>query len=198
MRRFLADGETPIGIYRKLARDAPGTFLLESAEQGLWSRYSIVGARSHATLTARAGAAHWLGKPPAWVPTTGDPLAALRDTVAALQTPRLPGLPPLTGGGRWWTAVHGHGGGGRRGEFCGNAVEPCDGVGPRLVDALVGAVVVHRVGDEQEGAVAVVEHGQVGGQAHRELGDVEVVDRGVGQALPPAAPPASGPRRRPR
>ena len=51
VRRFLADGETPIGVYRKLARDAPGTFLLESAEQGLWSRWSIVGARSHATLT---------------------------------------------------------------------------------------------------------------------------------------------------
>jgi anthranilate synthase component 1 len=32
------------------------------------------------------------------VPTDGDPLLALRDTVEALQTPRLPGLPPLTGG----------------------------------------------------------------------------------------------------
>ena len=98
VRRFLADGETPIGVYRKLARDAPGTFLLESAEQGLWSRWSIVGARSHATLTAVDGEAHWLGEPPVGVPTGGDPLLALRDTVAALQTPRLPGLPPLTGG----------------------------------------------------------------------------------------------------
>ena len=98
VRRFLADGETPIGVYRKLAADAPGTFLLESAEQGLWSRYSIVGARSHATLTARDGEACWLGDPPVGVPTDGDPLVALRDTVAALQTPRLPGLPPLTGG----------------------------------------------------------------------------------------------------
>ncbi len=98
VRRFLADGETPIGVYRKLAQDAPGTFLLESAEQGLWSRYSIVGARSHATLTERDGEVHWLGDPPVGVPTDGDPLVALRDTVAALQTPRLPGLPPLTGG----------------------------------------------------------------------------------------------------
>jgi anthranilate synthase component 1 len=98
VRRFLADGETPIGVYRKLAADAPGTFLLESAEQGLWSRWSIVGARSHATLTAVDGQARWLGEPPVGVPTGGDPLLALRDTVAALQTPRLPGLPPLTGG----------------------------------------------------------------------------------------------------
>src|SRR3954470_19690200 len=98
VRRSLADGETPIGVYRKLARDAPGTFLLESAAQGLWSRWSIVGARHHATLPAVNGQARWLGGPPVGVPTGGDPLLALRDTVAALQTPRLPGLPPLTGG----------------------------------------------------------------------------------------------------
>jgi anthranilate synthase component 1 len=41
-RRVLADGETPIGVYRKLA-GGPGTFLLESAENGRsWSRYSFV------------------------------------------------------------------------------------------------------------------------------------------------------------
>ncbi|MHB1800545.1 MAG: anthranilate synthase component I, partial [Actinomycetes bacterium] len=41
VRRLLADAETPLSVYRKLADDAPGTFLLESAEQGRsWSRYS--------------------------------------------------------------------------------------------------------------------------------------------------------------
>ena len=98
VRRFLADGETPIGVYRKLADDRPGSFLLESAEHGMWARWSIVGAASRATLTARDGEAHWLGEPPVGVPTTGDPLLALRDTVEALRAPRLPGLPPLTGG----------------------------------------------------------------------------------------------------
>ncbi|NLT54627.1 MAG: anthranilate synthase component I [Actinomycetales bacterium] len=99
VRRFLADGETPIGVYRKLAGDRPGTFLLESAEHGgVWSRWSIVGADSRATLTERDGEVHWLGEPPAGVPVSGDPLLALRDTVEALGTPRLPGLPPLTGG----------------------------------------------------------------------------------------------------
>jgi anthranilate synthase component 1 len=34
VRRFLADGETPVGVYRKLAGDRSGTFLLESAEHG--------------------------------------------------------------------------------------------------------------------------------------------------------------------
>jgi anthranilate synthase component I len=99
VRKFLADGETPIGVYRKLAGDRSGTFLLESAEHGgVWSRWSIVGAASRATLTARDGVAHWIGDPPVGVPTGGDPLAALRDTVDVLSAPRLPGLPPLTGG----------------------------------------------------------------------------------------------------
>jgi len=98
-RRLLADGETPVGVYRKLAAERPGTFLLESAEHGgVWSRYSFVGARCAATLTERDGVAHWLGRPPAGVPTTGTPLDALRETVDLLRTERLPGLPPLTGG----------------------------------------------------------------------------------------------------
>ncbi|MEO7069676.1 MAG: anthranilate synthase component I [Nostocoides sp.] len=99
VRRLMADAETPIGVYRKLARDEPGTFLLESAEHGgVWSRYSIVGARSSAILTEVGGEAHWLGTPPVGVPTSGDPLDAVRDTLAALATEALPGLPPLTGG----------------------------------------------------------------------------------------------------
>jgi len=99
VRRLLADAETPLTIYRKLAQDAPGTFLLESAEHGgVWSRYSIVGARSHATLTERDGEAHWIGEPPVGVPTGGDPTEALRLTLEALATDRIAGLPPLTGG----------------------------------------------------------------------------------------------------
>ncbi|MFZ0324626.1 MAG: anthranilate synthase component I [Actinomycetes bacterium] len=99
-RRLLADAETPVGLYRKLAQNTPWTFLLESAEHGgVWSRYSIVGARSRAVLTEVDGQATWVGgAPPVGVPTSGDPLEALRDTVAALHTTALPGLPPLTGG----------------------------------------------------------------------------------------------------
>ncbi|MYW03960.1 anthranilate synthase component I [Streptomyces sp. SID3343] len=107
-RRFLADGDTPVGLYRKLAAERPGTFLLESAENGRsWSRYSFVGVRSAAVLTEVDGHARWLGSPPVGVPTEGDPLDVLRATVDALHTPRglhTPGeragleLPPLTGG----------------------------------------------------------------------------------------------------
>jgi anthranilate synthase component I len=98
-RRLLADGETPVGVYRKLAAERPGTFLLESAEHGgVWSRYSFVGARSAAILTEQGGEAVWLGTPPVGLPAGGDPLAAVRETFVALATPRLPDLPPLTGG----------------------------------------------------------------------------------------------------
>ncbi|MEU0658575.1 anthranilate synthase component I [Streptomyces lavendulocolor] len=100
-RRLLADGDTPVGLYRKLAAERPGTFLLESAENGRsWSRYSFIGVRSSATLTARDGRAHWLGTPPVGVPVDGDPLQALRATVEALHTPRdlASGMPPFTGG----------------------------------------------------------------------------------------------------
>ncbi|AXQ57716.1 MULTISPECIES: anthranilate synthase component I [Streptomyces] len=100
-RKLLVDGDTPVGLYRKLAAERPGTFLLESAENGRsWSRYSFVGVRSAATLTARDGEAHWLGAPPAGVPTDGDPLAALRATVETLHTPGdlAQDLPPFTGG----------------------------------------------------------------------------------------------------
>ncbi|WP_405800001.1 anthranilate synthase component I [Streptomyces sp. NBC_01506] len=103
-RRLLADGDTPVGLYRKLAAERPGTFLLESAENGRsWSRYSFIGVRSAATLTERDGRTHWLGTPPVGVPVDGDPLAALRATVEALHTPRTlhddeNDLPPFTGG----------------------------------------------------------------------------------------------------
>jgi len=100
-RRLLADAETPIGVYRKLA-GGPGTFLLESAEQGAgtaWSRYSFVGVRSAATLVERDGRAAWLGSPPAGVPTEGEVVDVLERTVAALTNNEAPpGLPPLTGG----------------------------------------------------------------------------------------------------
>lgn len=100
-RRLLADGDTPVGLYRKLAGERPGTFLLESAENGRsWSRYSFIGVRSDATLTVRDDQAHWLGNAPVGVPTEGDPLHALRETVRTLHTPRdlASGMPPFTGG----------------------------------------------------------------------------------------------------
>lgn len=98
-RKVLADSETPLSAYRKLADDRPGTFLFESAENGRsWSRWSFIGAGSPSALTVVDGEATWLGAVPADAPSGGDPLRALHETLEVLRTERLPGLPPLTGG----------------------------------------------------------------------------------------------------
>ncbi len=98
-RKVLADSETPLSAYRKLAADRPGTFLLESAENGRsWSRWSFIGAGSPSALTVRDGHAVWLGSTPVGAPTGGDPLEVLSQTIALLSTGPLAGMPPLSGG----------------------------------------------------------------------------------------------------
>ncbi|MCW2495402.1 anthranilate synthase component I [Jatrophihabitans sp.] len=98
-RTLFADAETPVGVYRKLADRRPGTFLLESAESGAsFSRWSFVGVGAVASLSVRDGGAYWTGQVPSGVPTSGDPLAVLGAAWRAMKGPRLPGLPPLTGG----------------------------------------------------------------------------------------------------
>ncbi|WP_301148393.1 anthranilate synthase component I [Mycobacterium simiae] len=98
-RKVLADSETPLSAYRKLAANRPGTFLLESAENGRsWSRWSFIGAGAPSALTVRDGQAVWLGAVPQDAPTGGDPLDALRATLELLATAAVPGLPPLSGG----------------------------------------------------------------------------------------------------
>jgi anthranilate synthase component I len=100
-RKLLADSETAVGVYRKLAGNRPGTVLLESAEQGKrWARYSFVGVRSAGVLTERDGVTQWLGEdlPGLTDELPADPLAAVRTLARRLRSPRNPDLPPLTGG----------------------------------------------------------------------------------------------------
>ena len=98
-QKVFADNETPITIYQKLAKNKPGTFLLESAEHGgAWSRYSFIGVSSQATLTEKHGVAYWDGSVPAVAPIAGEPLAAFKKAAEFLKSPKLANLPPLTGG----------------------------------------------------------------------------------------------------
>ena len=106
-RKVLADSETPLSAYRKLARDIgaddfvlkDGTFLLESAPNGAsWSRWSFIGAGTRSALTVADGQAHWWGDVPAGAPVGGDPVAALAESLRLLQTDPLADMPPLTGG----------------------------------------------------------------------------------------------------
>ena len=103
VRDLFADGETPVGIYRKLAAGRPGTFLLESAGQGgIWSRWSFVGVSSFGVLTTEGGDVRWidhgLSAERALGGATGRPLEVLSALHSRWATPRIEGLPPLTGG----------------------------------------------------------------------------------------------------
>jgi len=104
IRELFADGETPVGIYRKLAMGKPGTFLLESAEQGgIWSRFSFVGAASFGVLTQRQQEYAWLDYGMTAERALGSdapsgPLAALAHLHERWSTPHVDGHPPLTGG----------------------------------------------------------------------------------------------------
>jgi anthranilate synthase component 1 len=98
-RTLFADAETPVGVYRKLAAGRPGTFLLESAEPGRsFSRWSFVGVDAVASLSVADGDAAWSGTVPHGLPLSGNPLDVLATAWRALTGPRLPDLPPLTGG----------------------------------------------------------------------------------------------------
>lgn len=103
-RELFADGETPLGVYRKLADGRPGSFLLESAEQGgIWSRYSFVGVSSFGVLTEQDGRATWLdygvdAERALGADVPASPLDALDHLYARWSTPHVDGQPPLTGG----------------------------------------------------------------------------------------------------
>ena len=100
-RELVADLITPVAAFARLcAEDEPG-FLLESVEHGeRWGRWSFVGRRPVATLTARARTVA-VDRPEALrgdVPLDQGILAAVEAVLAAERTPALEGLPPLHGG----------------------------------------------------------------------------------------------------
>lgn len=101
--RVISDADTPVSLYHRLADSRPGTFLLESVEHGIRSRWSFVGVRTAATLTSADGEATWSGTVPVGLPgadgSSCDPLAALRDSLALLVSDHPQAdLPPLTSG----------------------------------------------------------------------------------------------------
>ncbi|MBV8964948.1 MAG: anthranilate synthase component I, partial [Mycobacteriaceae bacterium] len=98
-RKVLADSETPLSAYRKLAANRPGTFLLESAENGRsWSRWSFIGTSATSAFTVHNDEAAWIGVTPQDAPRGGDPLTALGATMGLLASEPLSDLPPLSGG----------------------------------------------------------------------------------------------------
>lgn len=108
VREVFLDAETPVGIFRRVALDGdgtarPGTFLLESAQQGVWSRYSFVGVSSFGQLTADRGVVTWRSETVTAERLLGDDapegaLATLEHVLRRWATPRIAGLPRLTSG----------------------------------------------------------------------------------------------------
>ena len=80
IRRLFSGSETPVGVYQKLCESRPNTFLLESAEQGVWGRYSFIGVKSRGQLVAHHDSVSWVSPEPA-LPDgqvlSSDPVAAL-------------------------------------------------------------------------------------------------------------------------
>lgn len=73
--------ETPLGIYEKVCGSNPNTFLLESAEQGVWGRYSFIGLSSRGQLIADSAGVRWNSEhfaTPDGKPLSEKPLDALR------------------------------------------------------------------------------------------------------------------------
>jgi len=93
--------DTPVGIYEKLSSGRSGTFLLESAEQGVWSRYSFIGVSSRASFIETDKDFLVKGKENA-LPYSRElpdsPLEAIRLVQSSWKTVELPELPPLTSG----------------------------------------------------------------------------------------------------
>ena len=78
VKKLFASTETPMGVYEKLCGERPNTFLLESAEQGVWGRYSFIGVSSRGQLVSNADKASFIGAqalPSGVLPST--PLEAL-------------------------------------------------------------------------------------------------------------------------
>ncbi len=110
-REVLADCDTPVSAYRKLASNQPYTFLLESVEGGeRLARYSFIGLMPERVLVVHGKEAEMrvlredISIASATMPCT-DPLAIIeqelaRDRVAPVPPPSLPGssLPRFIGG----------------------------------------------------------------------------------------------------
>lgn len=97
--------ETPLSIFEKLAADKRGSFLLESAQHGVWARYSFIGVNNRGLLMQGSNqTARWVSSTNAapfadgsseLPPKTLDAVAALQ---ASWTTAAIGDLPPLTSG----------------------------------------------------------------------------------------------------
>ncbi len=99
MREVLADLDTPLSTYLKLA-DAPYSYLLESVQGGeKWGRYSIIGLPCHTLIQVRGHHVSVIQDGAVQETTeTSDPLTWIAEFQDRFRVPELPELPRFTGG----------------------------------------------------------------------------------------------------
>ncbi len=102
-REVLADTETPVSAYRKVAGDTPNSFLLESVEGGeRLARYSFLGTDPFLIFRSKGDTATITegGHTEALTLTAGtrDPLHVLKELLARYTYVPSPELPPFVGG----------------------------------------------------------------------------------------------------
>ena len=99
VREVLADMDTPLSTYLKLA-DAPYSYLLESVQGGeKWGRYSIIGLPARTVLKVHGYTARiQVDGVETEVHECDDPLAFVEAFKARYRVPDVPGLPRFNGG----------------------------------------------------------------------------------------------------
>ncbi|MBP0445717.1 anthranilate synthase component I [Roseomonas sp. SSH11] len=102
-RERVADLDTPVGAFLKIAEGRPNTFLLESVEGGQSrGRYSAIGLGPDLVWRCRDGRAeinrHALTAPHAFVPEEAAPLDSLRALIQSCRMELPAGLPPCAAG----------------------------------------------------------------------------------------------------
>ncbi|MEA2789887.1 MAG: anthranilate synthase component, partial [Acetobacteraceae bacterium] len=102
-RKTVADLETPVAAFLKLAHGQPNSFLLESVEGGAArGRYSIIGMQPDLVWRCQDGRAsvnrHALSAPHAFLTEKRAPLDSLRALIAETQLEVPAHLPPMAGG----------------------------------------------------------------------------------------------------
>ncbi|MGH2641218.1 MAG: anthranilate synthase component I family protein [Actinomycetota bacterium] len=179
---LLADVSTPVGLFPAVAGDGPG-ILLESVERSeRWGRYSFVAGDPAATVVLDGdevtiqGAAREL-------PARRDHERSARDALVAvagsLRGPRLPDLPPLTGGLMGYLAYEAAGSlDGHPSPHASDA--PCPPIGLLVIDRAV-------VFDHWRQRLILVAHVPAGDYRAGVAAVEDLADRIAGVATPPLA-----------
>jgi anthranilate synthase component 1 len=103
---IFSGSDTPLAIFDKVTKGKQGTFLLESAEHGVWSRYSFIGVNNRGSLTQTSnGSVAWTSADghsalPADIGESlpDSALEAVARLHASWNSQPIEGLPPLTSG----------------------------------------------------------------------------------------------------